>query len=186
MTTKAEQFPIAAIGASAGGIEALKDLLAALPAESGVACLILLHMSADPHSKIVEVLGGHIRAAIKLAETGMTVERHKVYVTPPGFDLTVQNGVLTVSPKDETQHPQRPVDNLFESLARDVHEHAICVVLSGTGTNGTAGLRLAKAEGALIIAQEPATARFTGMPRSAIASEMVDLVLPPHEIPHRI
>lgn len=186
MTDKEAQFPIVAIGASAGGIEAINAFLNAVPEGSSIAYLVLLHTAAGPESKLAEVFASETRLPVQFAQTGMTIERDNVYISPPGFDMTIRDGALVVTPRDDSVQPQRPVDNLFESVAVDVHGCGICIVLSGTGTNGTAGIRNAKAEGALVIAQDPTTARFPGMPRSAIASGMVDVVLAPEDMPNAL
>jgi two-component system CheB/CheR fusion protein len=186
MANNKPQLPIVAIGASAGGIEALTEFLAAVPEKSGCAYIILVHMATNPESKLAEVLGHHSKVGVKLARDGMELVADTVYVAPAGFDATVRNSALIVRERDEDVQPQRPVDNLFESVAMEAHECAVCIVFSGTGTNGTAGIRTVKAEGGLIIAQEPSTARFPGMPRSAIASGLVDLVLPPPKIPQML
>ncbi len=179
-------FPVVAIGASAGGIEALVAFLGAVPEKSGMAFLVLLHTKATSDSKLVEVLAAEARVAVKFAKTGLNIEPDTVYVAPPAFDMVVRGGALIIEPRDDSVHPQRPVDNLFESVAEELRECGICIVMSGTGTNGTAGIRNAKAHGALVIAQEPATATFPGMPRSAIASGMVDVVLAPADMPQAL
>lgn len=186
MAKRPDQFPIVAIGASAGGIEALNAFLGAVPADSGMAYVILLHMPLDLDSKIAEVLGAHIEVPVKFAKTGVSMRPNTVYVAQPGFDVVVRDGSFIAQQRNENVHPQRPVDNLFESIAVDVHEFTIAIILSGTGTNGTAGVRAVKADGGLVIAQDPASTRFPGMPRSAIASGFVDMVLAPAAMPRAI
>lgn len=186
MTRRDDKFPIVAIGASAGGIEAIGAFLSTLPDDTGIAYLVLLHMAADPNSKLLDVLASETRVPIKLADTGDKIEPNNIYVAPPGSDLIVRQGACIVRPRVEDIHPQRPVDDLFESVAADAQERGICIIMSGTGTNGTAGIRNAKAAGCLVIAQDPASARFASMPRSAIASGMVDVVLAPTEMPQAL
>lgn len=186
MADNGEKIAIAAIGASAGGIEALTAFLGAVPERSGIAYLVLVHMGLNRDSKLAEVLGKHSKIPVHLTENGAAIRPDVVYVAPPGFDMLVRDRSLIVQPRDESVHPQRPVDDLFESVAAQVHEGAVCIVLSGSGTNGTAGIRTAKAEGGLIVAQEPSSARFPGMPRSAIASGLVDLVMSPAEMPQAV
>jgi two-component system, chemotaxis family, CheB/CheR fusion protein len=186
MAKKTDQFPIVAIGASAGGIEALNAFLGAVPADSGMAYVILLHMPLNDDSKITDVLGAHIELPVKFAKTGVSMQPNTVYVAQPGFDVVLRDGSFIAHERDDSIHPQRPVDNLFESIAADVHERAIAIILSGTGTNGTAGIRAIKAEGGLVIAQSLSSTRFPGMPRSAIASGFVDLVLAPAAMPRAI
>ncbi len=175
--------PIVGIGASAGGIEAVGLLLDAMPADSGMALVIVLHLDPTHESRLASILGHRTSMPVAEITDGMTIEPDHVYVIAPDSYVSVERGRITLSEPAEPRGRRYPVDVLFNSLADDLGERAICVVLSGTGHNGTEGLRRVKAAGGCAIVQAPATARFDGMPRSAIAAELADTLLPPGEMP---
>ena len=171
-------FPIVAIGASAGGLDACRKLLDALPAVNGMAFIIVQHLDPSHDSMMVDLLAGHTSMPVLLATDGMKIERERVYVIPPGVYLSVdEKGGLRLS-KPLARHGARlPFDFLLNSLAREYGARAVCVVLSGTGADGSLGLKAVKESGGLVIAQDIGEADYDGMPRSAIASGAVDLVL---------
>ena len=171
-------FPIVAIGASAGGLDACRKLLDALPAVNGMAFIIVQHLDPSHDSMMVDLLAGHTSMPVLLATDGMKIEREHVYVIPPGVYLSVnEKGGLRLS-KPLARHGARlPFDFLLNSLAREYGARAICVVLSGTGADGSLGLRAVRETGGLVIAQDISEADYDGMPRSAIATGAVDLVL---------
>jgi chemotaxis methyl-accepting protein methylase len=175
--------PIVGIGASAGGIEALGLLLDAMPGDSGIALVIVLHLDPTHESQLASILGQRTSMAVEEITDGMAVEPDHVYVIAPDSYVSVERGRISLSEPSEPRGRRYPVDVLFNSLADDLGERAICVVLSGTGHNGTHGLRRVKAAGGCAIVQAPGTARFDGMPMSAIAAELADQVLPPGEMP---
>ena len=170
-------FPIVAIGASAGGLDACRKLLDALPARSGVAFIIVQHLDPSHESMMVDLLAGHTPMPVLLATDGMKIERERVYVIPPGVYLSVdEKGALRLS-KPQARHGARlPFDFLLNSLAREHGARTVCVVLSGTGSDGSLGLRAVKESGGLVIAQDISETDYDGMPRSAIATGAVDLV----------
>src|SRR5271169_446859 len=172
-------FPSIAIGASAGGLEACRKLLDALPAVNGMAFIIVQHLDPSHDSMMVDLLAGHTSMPVLLATDGMKIERERVYVIPPGVSLSVnEKGGLRLS-KPLARHGARlPFDFLLNSLAREYGARAVCVVLSGTGADGSLGLKSVKAKGGLVIAQDISEADYDGMPRSAVATGAVDLVLP--------
>ena len=172
-------FPIVAIGASAGGLDACKKLLNALPAGAGMAFVIVQHLDPSHDSMMVGLLADHTPMRVLQAVDGMAIEREHVYVIPPGVYLAVDDsGALRLS-KPQAPHGARlPFDYLLNSLAREYGARAVCVVLSGTGGDGSVGLRAVKAKGGLVIAQDVSEADYDGMPRSAIATGAVDLVAP--------
>ena len=174
---KTAEFPVVAIGASAGGLDACRKLLDALPAVNGMAFVIVQHLDPSHDSMMVDLLAGHTSMPVLLATDGMKIERECVYVIPPGVYLSVDDkGALRIS-KPEARHGARlPFDFLLNSLAREYGARAICVVLSGTGADGSLGLRAVKESGGLVIAQDISEAGYDGMPRSAIAMGAVDLV----------
>ena len=174
---KTAEFPVVAIGASAGGLDACRKLLDALPAVNGMAFVIVQHLDPSHDSMMVDLLAGHTSMPVLLATDGMKIERERVYVIPPGVYLSVDDkGALRIS-KPEARHGARlPFDFFLNSLAREYGARAICVVLSGTGADGSLGLKTVEAKGGLIIAQDMREAGYDGMPRSAIATGAVDLV----------
>jgi two-component system CheB/CheR fusion protein len=175
-------FPIVGIGASAGGLDACRKLIASLPVDSGMALILVQHLDPTHESMLVELLASHTTMPVSQAGDGTLIEPDHLYIIPPGAYLSVLGGALHLS-QPETPHGARlPYDFLLRSLARDFGRRAIAVVLSGTGTDGSLGVRTIHAHGGLVIVQQPQDAGFDGMPRSAIATECVDLILPVAEI----
>jgi len=176
-------FPVVGIGASAGGLDACRKFLEALPADFGMAFILVQHLDPTHESMMVDLLTSHTSMTVRQAADGMPVERDHLYIIPPGSYLAVDDGVLRLS-KPMARHGARlPFDFLLHSLSTDCGARAACMVLSGTGADGTVGLRSVKERSGLVIAQDPDEAGFDGMPRSAIATGAVDLVLPVAEIP---
>src|SRR5438128_4280926 len=176
--------PIVGIGGSAGGFEAAMELLRHLPARPGMAFVIVQHL--DPHhgSRLANLLGKATSMPVsEIAET-TTPQPNSVYVQPPDKCVIAKNGKLTLVQR--TERLNLAIDHFFESLAEERGSRAIGIVLSGTGSDGTAGLRAIKAAGGLTFAQTVESAKFDAMPRSAIRSGFVDLVLPAHEIAREI
>jgi two-component system, chemotaxis family, CheB/CheR fusion protein len=182
-------FPVVGIGASAGGIAALEAFFNAMSAHDpcGMAFVVIQHLAPDHRSLLVDLVRRCTPMDVAEAVDGVRVEPNHVYVIPPNHDLTLAGGVLHVTLRDEHQHrPHLVIDRFFGSLAAAQYERAICIVLSGTGSDGTMGLRDVKAEGGLVVAQAPETTEYDGMPRSAIATGMVDFVLAPAEMPAQL
>jgi two-component system CheB/CheR fusion protein len=179
----ATDFPVVGIGASAGGLEACRKLLSALPAGNGAAFILVQHLDPTHESMMVGLLASHTAMIVRQASEGMTIERDHLYVIPPGAYLSVEGGALRLSQPTAPHGARLPFDFLLHSLAREYGARAICVVLSGTGADGSLGLRAVKERGGLVIAQDPGEAGFDGMPRSAILTGAVDLVLPLAKIP---
>jgi two-component system CheB/CheR fusion protein len=176
-------FPIVAIGASAGGLDTFRTLLGAVPQASGMAFILVQHLDPTHASMLVELLTGQTPLTVLEAVDGMRIEAEHLYVIPPGAYLSVGGGALHIS-RPEARHGARlPFDFLLDSLADSRGAQAICVVLSGTGADGSLGLEAIKQAGGLVIAQDPEEASFDGMPRSAIATGLVDLILPVADIP---
>jgi two-component system, chemotaxis family, CheB/CheR fusion protein len=179
-------FPVVGVGASAGGLDACRKLVGAMPAGHGMAFILVQHLDPTHESMLVDLLAGHTALTVRAATDGMPIEREHLYVIPPGTYLSVSNGTLHLS-RPQARHGARlPFDFLLHSLAADCRAHAVCVVLSGTGSDGSLGLKAVKEKGGLVIAQDPAEAGFDGMPRSAIATGTVDLVLPAAKIPEAL
>lgn len=167
---------VVGIGASAGGLEAIGELLRYVPQDA--AYIVVQHLAPDHESFLTQLLARNSALKIVTAADGSTVESNHVYVIPPNADLAVEHGVLRITPPSGTQRPHLPVDNLFRSLAKDMEGGAMGVVLSGTGADGTLGLAAIRAAGGVTFCQEPSTAKYEGMPRSALTSGVVDHCLP--------
>lgn len=179
-------FPVIGIGASAGGLEACTKLLEAWPEASGMAIILVQHLDPMHESLMPALLAGHTSLTVLQAADGMPVERNHLYVIPPASFLAIGQGVLRLKPTQPRRGARLPFDFLLQSMAQECRAHAICVVLSGTGSDGSAGLKAIKQAGGFVIAQEPSEAGFDGMPLSAIATGSVDAVLPLAEIPMAI
>ena len=176
-------FPVVGIGASAGGVEALEAFFDGTRADTGMAFVVVQHLSPEHQSLMAEILSRHTSMPVVQIRDGMPVAANHVYVIAPGFTLTIRQGQLHLGEPVEKRGHRRPVDDFFRSLAEEQRERAIAVILSGTGTNGTAGAQAIKAAGGICIAQNPDTAAFPGMPRSLIHAGYADQVLAPQDIP---
>ncbi|TIT34465.1 MAG: PAS domain S-box protein [Mesorhizobium sp.] len=174
---------VVGIGASAGGIEALGRFFDAMPADSGCAFVVVLHLDPKHESEMARVLASHTTMQVAQVVNGMRIVSDRVYVIAPDTDLKISDGGLHVSRPAEVRGNRHPVDVLFRSLAADQRKRAIAIVLSGTGSNGTEGLKDIRAEGGMSLIQAPETAKFDGMPRSAIAANLADHVLAPEQMP---
>ena len=179
----ADSFPVVGLGASAGGLDAFRRLLAVLPAGTGMAFILIQHLDPTHASMMVDLLAGHTPLTVQQAADGMPIEPEHVYLIPPGAYLSIRAGALRLSQPRERHGARLPFDFFLRSLADELGERAICVILSGTGSDGSLGLKAVKEKGGLVIAQEPSEAEYDGMPRSAIMTGAVDLVLPVAEIP---
>ncbi|UCZ57654.1 PAS domain S-box protein [Desulfurispirillum indicum] len=183
MEQPAKGIYIVGIGASAGGLEALRALTSHLPADGDIAYIIAQHLSPSHRSMLVSLLAKECLLPVLEAVDGAAVEAGHIYITPPNYDIT-----LTADEKIRLRQPAQPmgpkpsVDTLLCSLAEVKKEKAIAIILSGTGSDGSVGVRAIKAEGGIVIAQEPSTAKYDSMPNAAISTTHVDLVLPPERI----
>ena len=181
-------FPIVGIGASAGGLAAFEAFFSALQTvtEPGMAFVLVQHLAPDHKSILTDLIQRHTRMHVAEVEDGMEVQPNCAYIIPPGRDMAFQNGVLRLLEPSAPRGQRLPIDFFFRSLAQDQHERAICIVLSGTGTDGTLGLRAIKGEGGMVMVQTPDSTEYDGMPRSAIATGLVDYELPPAEMPAQL
>ena len=178
-----QDFPIVAIGASAGGLDACRKLLDALPDDNGMAFILVQHLDPSHDSMMVDLLAGNTRMPVLQATDGMAIEHDRVYVIPPGVYLSVDDKAALRLSRPQARHGMRlPFDFLLNSLAHECGARTVCVVLSGTGADGSVGLKAVKAKGGLVIAQDVGEADYDGMPQSAIATGDVDLVLPAAKI----
>ena len=173
---------VVGIGASAGGLEAFRLLLRELPADTGLAVVLIQHLDPAHESSLSEILGRTTAMPVREAVDGEPVEPNHVYVIPPNTELTIANRVLKLSPRSQTPGPHMPIDRFLRSLARDCRGSAIGVILSGAGSDGALGLQAVKEAGGVTFAQEPATAEYASMPQMAEAATCVDFVLPPSGI----
>ena len=184
----AGDFSIVGIGASAGGVEALEQFFRAVPADNGMAFAVVTHLSPDHESMLPEILSRATTMPVVQASDGQSVEAEHVYVLPANAILTIRDGRLRLRRTGPDNHERAPIDLFFTSLAQDQAEHAIGIVLSGGGSDGTRGLKAIKENGGLTVAQgaNATRPRFAEMPSSAVAGGFVDLLLPVEEIPARI
>lgn len=176
-------FPIVALGMSAGGLEVATEFLKAMPPDSGMGFVIVQHLEPTRKSLLAELLGKHTTMPVIEVKDGMAVQANHVYVIVPAQTLLIEAGILRLSEPAEPRGLRHPIDNFFSSLAMDRKTGAIAVVLSGAGSNGSAGIQDIKLSGGMCIAQTPETAKFDSMPRHAIASGAVDYVLAPADMP---
>ena len=177
-----ENSRIVAIGASAGGLEALKAFFENVPQETKSAYIIIQHLSPDYKSMMGELLARSTNLLIKEVEEGMEILQGHIYLIPPANNLVIKNSSLHLLEKPKTSTLNLPIDMFFESLAREHREKAIGIILSGTGSDGTRGARAIKENDGMIMVQEPDEAQFDGMPKSAINTGLVDYVLPVKEM----
>ena len=179
-------FPVVGIGASAGGLEAASELLAALPGKAALAVIVVQHLAPTHSSVLASLLSDKCKLPVVQVKEAQQIELGQVYVIPPNTQLTIDRGKLHLTPRPGDRSQYRSIDFFLQSLAAYAKTQAIAVILSGTDSDGSMGLREIKAEGGIAIAQDPQTAKFDGMPRAAIATGMVDLVLAPADIAREI
>ncbi len=181
-------FPIVGIGASAGGLAAFEAFFSAMPADtdSGMAFVLVQHLAPDHKSLLTELIRRYTKMQVFEVVDGMRVSPNCAYIIPPNRDMALLNGSLQLLEPTSPRGQRFPIDFFFRSLAMDLHERAICIVLSGTGSDGTLGVRAIKKEGGMVMAQNPESTEYAGMPQSAIATGLVDYVIPPGEMPERL
>ena len=172
---------VVGIGASAGGLEALQQFLTFLPKDTGMAFVIIQHLSPDHKSLLGEILSKYTAMPIQEVTDGMQVKRNNIYLIPPKYNIEITSDILHLK---EYNHNliNHPIDIFFRSLAQAYENRAVAVILSGTGSDGTNGIRSIKEQNGVIIVQNPDTAKFDGMPKNAISTGFVDLILSPDAI----
>ena len=173
---------VVGIGASAGGLKALQEFVEAVPVDSGLAFVVVVHLDPERRSRMAELLQGRTAMPVSQVDTATKVQANHIYVIPPAHDLAMVGDTLTLRERGE-RSSHAPVDLLFRTLAEAYGQDAVGVVLSGTGVDGTAGLRHIRRAGGVTVAQSPEQAEYDGMPSNAISSGFVDLVLPSSRIP---
>ena len=174
------------VGASAGGLEALEAFFSPMAPDSGLAFIVIQHLSPDYKSMMVELLSKRTAMPVRRAEEGMRVEANSVYLIPPKKNLSIFHGKLLLSESDHSRGLNLPIDVFLRSLADDQAEKAIGVILSGTGSDGVRGIRAIKEAGGMVMVQSEESAKFDGMPRAAIATGLADFILPPDEMPAKL
>src|SRR6202048_1505709 len=181
-------LPIVGIGASAGGVKALERFFKSMPSSNGMGFVVVTHLPPNRESMLAPIIGRATQMRVVDAQDGEMVDAEHVYVLPASTILTIREGRLRLRHTGTADHQRTPIDVFFTSLAQDQAEHAIGIVLSGGGSDGTLGLKAIKENGGLTIAQgaNMTRPRFAQMPLSTVASGFVDLVLPVEDIPDRI
>ena len=174
-------YPVVGFGASAGGLQALREILESLPAKTGMAYVLISHLAPDQRSFLTEITSRVTQMPVKQIEEGDEPQPDHFYILPPAYTVRVVKGVFHLEPRPASKVPM-PIDVFFRSLATDQKNHAIGVVLSGADSDGAQGLKVIKGEGGIAIVQTPETAVHGDMPRNSIAADHVDMVLPPRDI----
>jgi two-component system CheB/CheR fusion protein len=179
-------FHVVGVGASAGGLEALEALFSAMPRDTGMAFIVLQHLSPDFESHMDELLARQTAIPIHRVEDGMRVEPDSIYLAPAKQDMIISGGRLLLTARDPVQGFNLPIDHFFRALANDMGRHAVGIILSGTGSDGSRGIRDIHAAGGLVVCQSEDSAKFDGMPRSARETGLVHLVLDPDAMPQAL
>ncbi len=181
----AGKFPVVGIGASAGGLEALKTFFSKVSENSGMAYIVLIHMKADQPSVLPELLQKTTPIPVSAAKDGEAIEPNRVYTVPPDKEIKSFNGRIQLSDIVK-KGAKLPINLFFRSLSQDQESNAVAVVLSGTGTDGSMGIREIKSKDGLVLVQSEESAKYDGMPRSAIGTGVADAVLPAEEMPEML
>src|SRR5262249_24656527 len=176
------KFLIAAIGASAGGVEAYTELVRNLPPDTGMGFVLIQHLDPKHQSILTELLGRETSMPVREVTNGAVLKPDHIFVIPPNASLAIEDHRLKLSPREENVRGRMPIDHFMRSLSEAHGSYAIGVILSGNGSDGTLGLAEIQAQGGVTFAQDEASAKYDGMPRSAIAAGCVDYVLPPKGI----
>ncbi len=182
----ASDFYVVGIGASAGGLDAIERLFDNTPADTGMAYVLVQHLSPDFKSLMDELLSRHTEMPIHRVEDGIQVEPNHIYLIPPKKNMVLSQRTLLLTDQDSDGPVNLPIDIFFRSLAQDVGPRAVAVILSGTGSDGSRGIQEVHDAGGLVLAQDLESAGFDGMPRSAASTEVVDVVCPPEMMPQKI
>lgn len=177
-----DELYVVGIGASAGGLEALQKLFKAIPEDTGMAFVVVQHLSPDFISMMPELLGKHTQMAIYTAEDKMTIEPNCIYLNRRNKNLHVKGRQLYLLDIGPKHNLNLPIDIFFHTLGEEFKEKSIGIILSGTGSDGSRGIKTIKGAGGIVMVQTPESAQFDGMPNSAIATNTVDFMLPPEEM----
>jgi two-component system CheB/CheR fusion protein len=179
-------FPVVGIGASAGGLEAFTQLFSTLPPDTGMAFVLVQHLSPHHKSELVNLLSKATAMPVREVEQELPIQPNHVYVIPPNTSLTISDGKLVITERLPEQGISLPINTFFESLAREYKELAIGIILSGNASDGVVGLKNIKSEGGVTFVQTEGSAKFPSMPRNAILSGHADFILPPDQIAARL
>ncbi len=182
-TKEGVSFSIVGIGASAGGLETLEAFLSKMPPAADVSFVIIQHLSPKHKSIMASLLGKFTRMPVKEIVDGTRIEPNHVYLNPPDKNVAIFNRTLHLMVPIKVDVINMPIDFFFRSLSDDQKEKAIGIIVSGTASDGTMGIRAVKGEGGMVMVQDPDTAKYDGMPRSAIETDLVDFVLPVEKMP---
>ena len=185
-TPHSSSFLTVGIGASAGGLEAFQTFFRHMDEESGMAFVLISHLAPDHDSLLSELLAKETQMRVLQVTEEVRLQPNQVYVIPPNATLTVEDGILRLSPPQQARGHRAPIDIFFRSLAKDQGENAVCIILSGTGSDGTIGMKSIKEFGGLAIAQDSITAKYDSMPRNAAITGLIDYVLPVEDIPAKL
>lgn len=177
---------IIGIGASAGGLEAIQEFFKNMPEKTGLSFVVIQHLSPDYKSMMDELLSRHTKIKIEKVEDGMEVIPDTIYLIPPRKNMSVYHGKLYLEDQDHKKGLNLPIDIFFRSLAAETEKKSIGIILSGTGSDGTLGVKAIKEAGGMIMVQDRETAKFDGMPGSSIATGLVDYILPPSQMPEAL
>ncbi len=182
-----DRFPVVGIGASAGGLEAFEEFFKSMPANTGMAFVLVPHLDPTHTSMLPELLKRYTTMEVDQAADGMKVEPNRVYIIPPNKDMAIFHGTLQLTALERPSRGLRmPIDSFLRSLADDLGEMAICIILSGSGSDGSMGVRAVHAAGGMTMVQEISTAKYDGMPRSAVETNLVDFILPPSKMAEQL
>ncbi len=176
-------FPIVGIGASAGGLETLNAFFTIMPPDSNMAFVVIQHLSPQHKSIMASLVDKHTRMTVEEIEDGTRIEPNHVYLNPPGKNVAIFNRRLHLLELVKTSTINMPIDFFFRSLSEDLSEKSIGIILSGTASDGTIGIKAIKGEGGMVMVQQPETAKYDGMPKSAIETGLVDFILPVEKMP---
>jgi two-component system, chemotaxis family, CheB/CheR fusion protein len=183
---KEEAFPIVGMGASAGGLEAFEQFFAQVPLNIGMAFILVPHLDPSHASMMTELLRRVTKLEVNEAQDGVKVEPNHIYVIPPNKDMSIYHGTINLETPARTRGLRLPIDSFFRSLAEDQGETAVGIIFSGTGTDGTLGIRAIHGAGGMVIVQAPDSAKHSGMPGSAVQTGLVDYILPPEKMPSQL
>ena len=182
----ADIFPIVGIGASAGGLEAFGSFFSKMPVDSGMAFVLVQHLDPSHVSNMVDLLKRYTQMPVIEARDGLKIEVNHVYMIPPNYNMTVIDRTLNLVELVERPGISHGIDLFFRSLAADLKDRSICVILSGTGSDGSLGAKVVKAELGMVMVQDPESAKYDGMPRSAIAAGVADIVVPAEQMAEKL
>ena len=177
---------VVGIGAPAGGLEAIEHFFDNVPEDCGLTFVIVQHLSPDFKSLMDELLARHTKLPIHRVENGLEIEPNAIYLIPRKKNMVLSQGKLLLTDHDQKSGLNLPIDLFFQSLAQDMGDRAIAVILSGTGSDGSRGIKELHKAGGLVVVQDPETAAFDGMPKAALATGIADLVLLPTAMPAKI